>query len=105
MNVTTNLFSIIGDYASKLFDEIVDRNRPIRRLSYDFENLMPQEMESYDFFTDLKKIEKEKRLVESVIKLQDEFGKNSILKGLDLKEKATQRERNETIGGHRSGEN
>ena len=55
MNVTTNLFSIIGDYASKLFDEIVDRNRPIRRLSYDFENLMPQEMESYDFFTDLKK--------------------------------------------------
>ena len=104
MNVTTNLFSIIGDYASKLFDEIVDESKPIRRLGYSFENLMPQEMESYDFFTDLEKIEKEKKLVASVIKLQDEFGKNSILKGLDLKEKATQRERNETIGGHRSGE-
>ena len=104
MNVTTNLFSIIGDYASKLFDEIVDESKPIRRLGYSFENLMPQEMESYDFFTDLEKIEKEKKLVASVIKLQDEFGKNSILKGLDLKEKATQRERNKTIGGHRSGE-
>ena len=82
MNVTTNLFSIIGDYASKLFDEIVDESKPIRRLGYSFENLMPQEMESYDFFTDLEKIEKEKKLVASVIKLQDEFGKNSILKGL-----------------------
>ena len=103
MNVTTNLFSVIGEFGINLFDQIADRKRPIRRLGYDFAELMPHEKESYDFFTDLKKIEKEKRLVESVLSLQDKFGKNSILKGLDLKEKATQRERNETIGGHRSG--
>ncbi|MBR1890450.1 MAG: DNA repair protein [Clostridia bacterium] len=104
MNVATNLFSIIGEYVDKLFDKTVDKRRPIRRLGYDFENLMPQENERYDLFADLKKIEKEKSLVKSVIDLQDKFGKNSVLKGLDLKEKATQRERNETIGGHKSGE-
>ena len=32
------------------------------------------------------------------------IGKNAILKGIDLNEKATQRERNNSIGGHRSGE-
>ena len=105
MNVATNLFSIIGDYVDKLFDKVVDKNKPIRRLGYDFENVMPQSEERYDLFTNLESIEKEKKMVESVLELQHKFGKNSILKGLDLKDKATQRERNETIGGHRSGEN
>ena len=105
MNVATNLFSIIGDYSDKLFCKVADKSRPIRRVGFDFDNLMPQGKERYDLFTDLKQIEKEKKLVESVLNLQDKFGKNSVLKGQDLKEKATQRERNETIGGHRSGEN
>ena len=105
MNVATNLFSIIGEYVDKLFDKVVDKNKPIRRLGYDFENVMPQSEERYDLFTNLESIEKEKKMVESVLELQHKFGKNSILKGLDLKDKATQRERNETIGGHRSGEN
>jgi len=105
MNVSTNLFSIIGDYVDKLFDKVVDKNKPIRRLGYDFESVMPQSEERYDLFTNLESIEKEKKMVESVLLLQHKFGKNSILKGLDLKDKATQRERNETIGGHRSGEN
>ncbi len=105
MHVTTNLYSIIGDYACKLFDKIVDRNRPIRRIGYDFADLMPEENEQYDFFTDLNQIEKEKRLTASVIELQDKYGKNSVLKALDLEEKATQRDRNRQIGGHKSGEN
>ena len=37
--------------------------------------------------------------------LEGKFGKNIMLKGIDFFEKATQRERNEQIGGHRSGEN
>ena len=51
MNVTTNLYSIICDYTDKLFDKIVDKNRPIRRIGYDFAELMSDENEQYDFFT------------------------------------------------------
>lgn len=104
MNVTTNLYSIICDYTDKLFDKIVDKNRPIRRIGYDFAELMSDENEQYDFFTDINKVEKDKKLVASIIDLQDKFGKNTILKGHDLEEKATQRERNNSIGGHKSGE-
>ena len=103
MPVTTNLYSIIGGYADKLFDEIVDKNRPIRRVGYDFADLKGDEFEQYDLFTDLKQIEKEKNLVSSVLDLQERYGKNAVLKGLDLEEKATQRERNKMIGGHNSG--
>ena len=104
MNVTTNLYSVIGKFADTLFDEIVDKNRPIRKIGYDFADLMSDKNEQYDFFTDINKVEKDKKLIKSILDLQDRFGKNTILKGHDLEEKATQIERNNSIGGHRSGE-
>lgn len=104
MSVTTNLYAMISPYTDQLFDEIVDKYRPIRRIGYDFAELVPDDMEQYDLFTDLDKIGKEKKLVNSVLDIQNKFGKNAILKGLDLNEKATQRERNQSIGGHKSGE-
>lgn len=101
MSETTNLYSIIGKYAEELFDRIYkDKTRPVRKISYDFAGLVSENGEQYDFFTDLNKVEKEKNLVRSVINLKEKFGKNAILKGLDLKEDATQRERNKMIGGH-----
>lgn len=104
MNVTSNLYSVISPYTDELFDKIVDKTRPIRRIGYSFDDLMSDESEQYDFFTDYEQIEKEKKLTKSILELQDRFGKNSILKGHDLEEKATQIERNNSIGGHKSGE-
>ena len=103
MNAVTNLFSFIGEYFDEIFEEIVDKKRPIRRIGYDFVNLLPEEYERYDMFADMEKIKKEKKLVKSVLNLQDKYGKNSILKGFDLFEKSTQIERNKMIGGHNSG--
>lgn len=104
MSVTTNLPSIIESYAVKLFDKIVDKQRPIRKIGYDFSQLMPEEMEQYDFFTDLNKVSKEKNLTKSIITLQNKFGKNSVLRAIDFEEKATLRQRNNMIGGHNAGE-
>lgn len=101
MNETTNLYSIIGKYAEDLYDKIYkDKTRPVRKIAYDFSGLISENGEQYDFFTDLNKVEKEKNLVRSVLNLKDKFGKNAILKGLDLKEDATQRDRNKMVGGH-----
>lgn len=104
MTSITNLYSVIGEYADKLFDEIVDPDRAIRRVGYDFAGVMPDSDECYDFFTDRKKIVKEKNIMSSVLDVKQKFGKNAILKGIDLTEKATIRERNLVIGGHKSGE-
>ena len=101
MSETTNLYSIIGKYAEELFDKIYkDKTRPIRRISYDFSALVSENGEQYDFFTDPQKVEKEKNLIRNVIGLKEKYGNNAILKGLDLKENATQRERNKMVGGH-----
>ena len=73
-------------------------------MGYDFAEVVPESDERYDFFTDMSKVDKEKRLVSGILKVKEKFGKNAIFKGIDLTEKATQRERNETVGGHRGGE-
>ena len=47
--------------------------------------------------------EKERRLQRATLSLQDRFGKNVLLKGMNYFEGGTTRERNEQIGGHRAG--
>ena len=65
---------------------------------------MPENDERYDFFTNFDNVKKEKIKTKVVLEVKDKYGKNAILKGLDYEEKATQRERNLSIGGHKSGE-
>lgn len=101
---TTNLYSAIYPYVKKTFEKIVNKKRPIRKIGYDFFDLQADTAFQCNFFTDNAKVEKEKRLVKRVIGLQDKYGKNAVLKGIDLCENATQRERNRMIGGHSSGE-
>lgn len=101
-NVVTNLYSIISTYLLEVYSKIVDKRKFIRKIGFSFGALVPEEQEQYDFFS--SNITKQKNVVKSVMKLKDKYGKNIVLKGLDLNKKATQKERNEMIGGHRSGE-
>ena len=48
-------------------------------------------------------MEREKARERAVLELSEKFGKNAVLRGFNLLEPATQRERNEMIGGHRAG--
>lgn len=45
---------------------------------------------------------KERKLQEAMLGIKKKYGKNAILKGMDLEEGATARERNQTIGGHKA---
>ena len=101
-NVITNLYSIISPPILEMFSKIVDKGKFIRKIGFSFGALVPEEQEQYDFFAN--DITRQKKVVKSVIKLKDKYGKNAVLKGLDLNKKATQKERNEMIGGHKSGE-
>ena len=45
---------------------------------------------------------KERKIQEAMLGIKKKYGKNAILKGMNLEEGATARERNETIGGHQA---
>ena len=100
MAYATNLYSNVKEYVDSLFDLHVERDVPIRRLGITFGNIMDESCEGYDLFTDFEKVEREKRLENTVLGIKDRFGKNAMFRGLDLSEGATALARNKMIGGH-----
>ncbi len=100
-----------------LYDRIVDPNLLIRRLSISANKLLPEadapkeEAEQLDLFTDYAAKEqreqadeaayaRERKIQEAMLGIKKKYGKNAILKGMNLEEGATAKERNQTIGGH-----
>ena len=91
-------------YIEQLYDRIVDRFSPIKRINISFNNVVDEMYQQYDLFNDPADLEKENKLQKAMIDIKKKFGKNAILKGMNLSENATAMERNRQIGGHKSGD-
>lgn len=94
--------TIIAESVMKLADRIMDPNLTVKKLNLTANDVLNASQESYDLFTDVKKVEREKKMMQAQLSIKKRFGKNAIFKGLDMQEGATTRERNEQIGGHRA---
>lgn len=99
----TALVSELKQAALSAFDTAARRDVPIRRLAIAFLDVCDEGCEGYDLFCDFTAIEKERAAERAVLEITEHYGKNAVLRGINLKEGATQRERNEMIGGHRAG--
>lgn len=116
----TSSTMLITDAVMELYDRIVDKNLLIRRINITANKLVDEsfskEEETYeqlDLFTDytVKEqeqaeeeavLEREKRMQQTMLTIKKKFGKNAILKGMNLQEGATAKDRNEQIGGHKA---
>lgn len=118
----TSSTKIISDAVAELFDQIVNKNLLIRRLNLTTNHVIDEDAYNkrtagnnpvqLDLFTDYAALEKQKqeeeaalskerRMQEALLAIKQQFGKNSILRGLNFEEGATAKERNQQIGGHR----
>lgn len=96
----TNSFQVIMASFEKLFAEEVDKSRTIKRINIGFGSLYPESSATLTLFDNVEKQEEERRKQDAILAIRERFGKNALLKGTSLKEKATARERNEQVGGH-----
>ena len=103
MTSTNNSARQIVAYTVKLYEQIVDPAVPVRRMSVTFNHVMDEAYRQYDLFMDPAEMEKEHRMQKAVLDIKEKFGKNAIVKGMNLQEGATTQERNRQIGGHKSG--
>ena len=104
----------------ELFDRIIDRDLLVRRFYLTAtrvadEGSAPDKkaFEQIDLFTDYAAkreqeaqesadLEREKKVQRAMLDIKRKYGKNAILKGMNLEEGATAKDRNNMIGGHRS---
>lgn len=104
MTVTTSSARQIIAYTVRLYERIVDRHTPIHRIGLAYNHVVDEAYQQYDLFTDPAELEREHRLQRAMLDIKEKYGKNAILKGMNLEEGSTARERNRQIGGHKSGE-
>ena len=98
----TNSYRTLSAAMDELYCETTARDVPIRRLMVGFGDLVSEELTTVDLFTDVDALDRERRLGHAVLDVKDRFGKNALLRGLSLTERATARERNMQVGGHRA---
>ena len=98
----TNSSSTIMNEVDKLYQKITDRHTGIRRIEICANRVMPEGYLQYDLFTDPAAVEKEKNLQQAILDVKKRYGKNAIMRGANLLDCSTYRERNNQIGGHRA---
>ena len=114
----TSSSKIIIENITKLYDKIINRNLLVKRITIVANNLIDEtkalkqiNYQQIDLFTNYQELE-EKRNIEKINELEEnklqhtlldiknKYGKNAILKGMDLQDGATTIDRNKQIGGH-----
>lgn len=98
----TNSSGTIMDEVDKLYQKITDRHTGIRRIEICANRVMPEGYLQYNLFTDPAAVEKEKNLQQAILDVKRRYGKNAIMRGANLLDCSTYRERNNQIGGHRA---
>ncbi len=83
-----------------LYNQIVIKELKVRRIGISLNNLKDVSHRSINLFDDNLILEKELKANKVICQIREMYGKNSILRGIDLLEKATTRTRNKLIGGH-----
>ena len=97
----TNSYSILLEEFKRLYIRIMNPNYPIRQIAISFQDVKDEYYyENYDLFTDVEKVEREKKLQETLVQIKHRYGKNAILKGMNALDFATAKKRNTLIGGH-----
>ena len=113
------------DAVASAYDQVVDKQLLIRRFNVTAEAVLPKQQideaaeaappqpvqmnifTNYELEEKLKaaedeKLERELELQRVMLAVKEKFGKNAILRGMNLQEGATMKERNAQIGGHKA---
>ena len=118
LDYKTSSSKIIIEAMIKLFERIINPKLLVRRVNMCATKLANEEDEKckvryrqLDLFSNLDEknnnldynrevLKEENNLQNAMLKIKEKYGKNAILKGMDLEDGATTRDRNRQIGGH-----
>ena len=114
------VYMLIMDAVTELYDRIVNKNLLVRRITISANHIVDESsvvkkdsFEQLNLFVDYEEqqqkqaeedaaLEREKNRQKAMLSIKKKFGKNAILKGMNLEEGATAKERNSQIGGHKA---
>ena len=100
----TSSYAAVSQAMAEAFDKKVDHRLLIRRIGVNADKTSTDNgVFQLDLFTDYDALEREKAIQGAMLEIRQRYGKNAVVKGINMLEGATTMERNEQIGGHKSG--
>ena len=99
-----NLASLFMPLACELYYKKVPADKGVRAIALSFADVSEEPPQSFSLFDDEDEIAREKNLRDSLLLIEQRYGKNAVLKAHDFTKSATARERNVMIGGHNGGD-
>ena len=104
LTAETNAASVILPAIGALYRRIVNPAYGIRRVCLSCNNVVEDHGTfQLNMFEDASKQLRSRALQEAMLGIRAKYGKNSILRGISYTPQSTARERNNQIGGHKSG--
>lgn len=100
LSQATNHYKPILLEFSHLYNTHVNPHYPIRQISVSFGHLTTMQYEQLSLFQNTIQDDREQKVQKALIQIKEKYGKNAVLHGFDLLDKATTKIRNELIGGH-----
>ncbi len=116
--IPTSSTTEIMNAFDELYGRIINRRLRVQRFHVSAvhvvkENEVEPVYEQMDLFTDYdalqkeedkkkQELEREKKAQKTLLEIKKKYGKNAVIKGMNLQEGATTVERNEQIGGHKA---
>lgn len=100
ISVVTNSYRLLVKEFIDLFESTTFKSQKIRKISIGFGQVIDERYEAYDLFTDYEEVLKERQLQQSIIQIKNKYGKNAVLKAMNVLDKATAKQRHQLIGGH-----
>ena len=105
---------VLTEHIMELYKQIVNKQLLVRRINITVNNVVNENMvktsdyEQINLFVDYKEVNEkrkkekaEKEIQKAMIDIKSKYGKNAILKGMNLQKEGTTIERNRQIGGHK----
>ena len=106
----TSSTKIIMESVMKLYEKIINKDLLVRRINITANKVVKREenFEQINLFTSYEKEnlkgkneELERNMQRAILEIKNKYGKNAIIKGMNLQEGGTTIERNKQIGGHK----
>lgn len=110
----TSSSKVLTEHIIKLYEQIINKQLLVRRINITVNNVVNENMvqnsnyEQINLFVDYKEVNKkrekeeaEKEIQKAMINIKNKYGKNAIIKGMNLQKEGTTIERNGQIGGHK----
>lgn len=95
----TDSLKQITEMFINIYDLIVDKSQYVRKIGISFSSLKDKVYQDINLFT-YEKEEKENKIQKTILNIKSKYGKNSIVRGMNLQKKATTIQRNKQVGGH-----